>query len=835
MVVSGAFNDGDEITLPVTKWAARKLVAKHFRESAKHAYLSPGFQSRVHSAARLVFEDRVAEAVNLLKPFLKDKEEFLLLTMSETKQLVENALAAKACFNQKLCDNTARLFYHTNLRLNRDTILKEWRKIATVSEQATLLENVDILERSQNFEAAYDRFLEMIFEAISNRKITAEALATTLMVLRDKTPKIKESHEMASKLNDLIGRLKNTSPDDAAIYEAEDLIATIQEELAAANTLGNFDNLPGDTNDDMNLSGDAAGAGGGTPVININSPLIQIGGSSGAGEAPPDGGAPPVGDEELGEGGDDELEQLLGGPGGGQQPQQPAPAPQPGAPGQMPMATSSPSGQMESRRAGKALNEEWEKPWLKKDKDEDGDDDGEKSEKKGKPFGDDDEDCDDGACESFDPYAMTDNVKFNESLNLNDYGTKVITDTAELAKVVSIMQRLAAEHKLAGSALVENLENLAKASLKAAGLRIPAHRLTDAIEEATAMFAETECDDDSVPPWKKGDDDSVEDEDVVEDQFKGPRIPPRGLKKSSINPLHLKKESIEWSDSQEDGVLGEYAGVRFILDHGGSQELEPVILSEDGTVVIPIPAKVRNSALASAGIVEGDGRPFIKWLDASIEQIRPVSDMESEAIEEAVVRIQTDAAGSMAVEIVGEVDVQETPEGEGGVPGEEGMVDPEGEMGGAEEVPGEEMPGEEGMPGDDMGAGGEDDFGGMAPVDAVEPGAGGPEEPGADDMPDFEGGAGGPDAGPEADTGAPDAGPPAGGPPKPPTDDFVEDKEITHPPNSKYTSFVTGDKREVPKAKLSTFSKNKVDGIGPEVKSDDGKGTSSPTAGSHGD
>jgi hypothetical protein len=101
--------------------------------------------------------------------------------------------------------------HRTNLKSTASKIVEEWRNIAKKAEHPVLAENVHILESSKNFEAACDKFLTLIFEAISNREVAAEALATTLNVLRDKTPKIKESHELSSKLNGLISRLK--SPD----------------------------------------------------------------------------------------------------------------------------------------------------------------------------------------------------------------------------------------------------------------------------------------------------------------------------------------------------------------------------------------------------------------------------------------------------------------------------------------------------------------------------------------------------------------------------------------------------------------------------------------------
>ena len=243
-VVAGSFDDGDAVNLPVTKWAGRKLVAKRMLEAAKNAYWSEGFQNRVHEIAKLVAEGKVEQAVKTIAPFLAEMEEFTLLSRAQVQTLVENSLAAKAVFNIQLCEDTATLFFRTNMRLSRRKIIDEWANIARKSEHPVLAENVKILEDSKNFESSYQKFLKLIFETISNREVAAEALATTLGALKDKTPKIKESHELSSKLNNLIVRLKNRNPDDAAIYEAEDLIATIQEELAAADSLQKFDQMP---------------------------------------------------------------------------------------------------------------------------------------------------------------------------------------------------------------------------------------------------------------------------------------------------------------------------------------------------------------------------------------------------------------------------------------------------------------------------------------------------------------------------------------------------------------------------------------------------------------
>lgn len=817
-VTSASFGE-EQIKLPVTKWGARKLVARRMMESAKNAYLSQGFQTRIYTAARLVNEGKIEEAVKSLAGFLDEMEEFTLLTRAQTQTLVENALAAKAIFNQQLCDDTATLFYRTNLRMSKTKVVAEWKNIARKSEHPVLAENVNILENAKNFEATYDKFLKLIFEAISNREVAAEALATTLDVLRNKTPKIKESHELSSRLSGLINRLKQRDFDDAAIYEAEDLIATIQEELGATETLGNFDQMPGDMQgmDPMGGAVQDPAASQGAPVININSPLIQIGGSSAAGGDPAAGGPP---DPAAAAGGDPELDALLGGGGappapGGVPPAPPAPGGAPGMPPPMGGAPGAAPLMQGLDRTGGFLTED-----------------------------------------DSDPYAVNRNeftTSVAEGLRFTDYGAPVITDEGDLDKIIRIMHRLATEHKLTGKALSVNLENMAKASIKAIGLRIPEGKMPKAMEQCVNAFSE-----EWEKPWlkdkKKGkgkdEETDEDDEEVAEDQYKIPVRRPRGFSRSNyaaeapkpgrssgsanegrINVKRAISEGISWGQKQDDAILGEMAGVRFIFDHGGDTDLEPVVLSEDGAVEIPVPQDLFEDAFAAANMTEGDGSRFVHWLANSLEQLRPISDAEDRALEEAVAKITAGPDGTLSVEVTPDVEVQELAD-QGG--GEAGM-----DAGGMDD-------GGMGMPQDD----------GMAPVDAtdtaaVEPASaqtGGGEDGldpngggGEESMPDFETqggsmGAGGPNAAPA--TAAPakptmkPAAKPAGAGAPPAEDDGVhfEDKDFTSPTSSKYTAPLKDNKRKMPDPKLPGKTTDKLDGIGPELKVDDGSGTNPPTA-----
>lgn len=838
-IVSGTFGDGEEVNLPVTKWASRKLVARRMMEAAKNAYWSKGFQDRVYNVARLVSESKIETAVKVVSPFLNEMEEFTLLNRQQIQTLVENALASKAIFNQQLCNDTATLLFRTNMKISRNKIIDEWRNIAKKSENAILAENVNILEESQNFESAYQKFLSLIFETISNREIAAEALATTLDILKNKTPKIRESHDLSSKLNNLIYRLKDRNCDDSAIYEAEDLIATIQEELAAADSLQNFDQMPGGQSDDLGLGAASpistgGGAGGSAPVININSPLIQIGGqSSAAGEAELGLG----GEEEMPEGEDADLDELLAGspsaetPPPAAPPAAPAPAPAAGAPA-APAAPAAPVGgapRFESRISRKALNES--RPVHYEMKDED----------------DDDMPGDEEVSEGYDPYALNtkERSSIKEGLYITDYGAPVITDEGDMQKIISIMHRLANEHKLSGKHLERNIPSMAKASIKALGIRIPEGKISRAIDEIAETFMEAaEPFPGAAPLFKKKDHEghesaeheeeehesaeheghkpweSEEEEGVAEDQYHHAYIPHRGYGRASLHKATAKKveeSKIVWKDSQDDALLGEMAGVNFIFDHGGSDaNLKPVILSEDGSVEIPVPEALYDSAFAAADMARGDSTQFKNWLAESIEQLRPIYDDEDVALNEAMAKITTNPDGSLAVEISGEVDVTEAGEDIDAEVDDMKPVDSVDtsavEMG-PEDV---EIDFEKGESLEDNADDLEDKSDDLeSEVDALESETDHLEDQ-ADDLEhetdEYEVEEGEVEEEEEEEEG------------------FAEDNDVTSPTNAKYTKHVKENLRSIPSLNVPKATDDELEDLGPTVKKDDGTGTKPPVA-----
>jgi len=220
---------------------------------------------------------------------------------------------------------------------------------------------------------------------------------------------------------------------------------------------------------------------------------------------------------------------------------------------------------------------------------------------------------------------------------------------------------------------------------------------------------------------------------------------------------------------------------------------------------------LRSDATAIAtGSEEFNG--FLEWLESNIEQLRPISDGENDALEEAIATIHANADGSISVEVDADVEVDE--------------------MGGMD------MDMEPGMePGMDMGPGMDDETAGMEPVDAIAADTPMPE-PAADAMPDFENmdDEGPVDGevpeGPVGDEDQPNFGGPVGDEDDEDEEDeeVAEDKDITHPQSTKYNKHTKDNKRDMPKVKMPKASSDKLDSVGPSLKKDDGSGTKPPVA-----
>ena len=278
-IVEAIFSDSDErLKIPITELTRRRVVARHMKEAAQKAYLSEGFRKRVTAAAGHFSNGNIREAAKIFVPFLSENQEFSLLTFTESKQLATDGLAAIGCFNDKLSEDLGKLIYKTSCKVNRKDILESWKKTAQRSESATLVQNTRILHERKDFEDAYSEFLQMVFvEDSSTKSVRAQSYLNALKEIRKVVEGNNEEGILAS-LDDYIMRLESDPEeiDDATLYEIEDVLASISQELIQdVKSLSDYDELPEPPEAEMaeqfgekDLSGEqgAAAAGGGAAV-----------------------------------------------------------------------------------------------------------------------------------------------------------------------------------------------------------------------------------------------------------------------------------------------------------------------------------------------------------------------------------------------------------------------------------------------------------------------------------------------------------------------------------------------------------------------------------------
>lgn len=258
-VVSGTLIDNDpDFNLPVNEYTKRMLVARKMRDVASKAYVSESFQGLVMEVASLVCEGRVADACKLTSKFLSEEQEFTMLGKKGMRRLVENALATQAQFNSMLAQDVATLFYKTNVKFNKNTILEAWHKMAQKAENADLLTNVSILAESNDFEKDFDKFIDIVFAEDRNATV-ASMYKLALEYVQDKIPDQEGSDESANakgKLGEIIDKLSRTEPDTYALIQAEEIFHTINDTITnSIDNLSNFQVEPGmEQYDDM--SGD---------------------------------------------------------------------------------------------------------------------------------------------------------------------------------------------------------------------------------------------------------------------------------------------------------------------------------------------------------------------------------------------------------------------------------------------------------------------------------------------------------------------------------------------------------------------------------------------------
>lgn len=244
-IVHAFFTDSDKLEFPVNETLRRVVLARHMRVVAESAWKKDGFQSFIKNVSGLISKRKVEEAVDLSAKFLKEWQEFCLLTQAELNTLVENALSSLGVFNSVLIEHTAALIHRTNLKVNKDAILDSWHKTAQVANDLKILTAVETLRESSDFGVGYDSFLSKVL----NESVDTDMVQMALRFARNAMSKQGEAadNDTIEHIDNLISRLeKNETADRAVRDEAEEILAGVSTELMGrTEDLNDFDQIPG--------------------------------------------------------------------------------------------------------------------------------------------------------------------------------------------------------------------------------------------------------------------------------------------------------------------------------------------------------------------------------------------------------------------------------------------------------------------------------------------------------------------------------------------------------------------------------------------------------------
>jgi len=252
-IVRGTLSDGTQkFIIPINEYTRRRLVAHKMRSIAEQAYKSDAFKKFVLRIGSLMCEGNVKESCNTAAKFLREEQEFCLLTRNGMRYLVENTLASQGEFNSFLSKDITNVIFRTNLAVNRHAIVESWTKAAQKAQNASLLTNINILSESKNFEDDHNEFLNIVFnEELDIQQARAKAYRTCLKVIAGVIPELEDDDEETTasvdELNELIERLSGAEADTDAILQAEELLANISDSLIDnIQSLEGFDREPGE-------------------------------------------------------------------------------------------------------------------------------------------------------------------------------------------------------------------------------------------------------------------------------------------------------------------------------------------------------------------------------------------------------------------------------------------------------------------------------------------------------------------------------------------------------------------------------------------------------------
>jgi hypothetical protein len=254
----------------------RRAIARHMKSIAEEAHKKSPFQKFIYGVASQISHDKVRTAIENSATFLREYQEFCLLNLTEMEDLVGNALAANNVYNPAIIENTALLLYRTNVRANRDDIIKAWRETAKTASSSVMLEDINIVAESDDFDNDYQSFLYKTLNESANPDMVVNALGAILALLQAKIDSEEADGDSdASVVNSINSALGGSSEegatapsanedlinardkvkemfdkvsdpdtrDDATMQAAENLIANINTDAikAAAGTIEDFD------------------------------------------------------------------------------------------------------------------------------------------------------------------------------------------------------------------------------------------------------------------------------------------------------------------------------------------------------------------------------------------------------------------------------------------------------------------------------------------------------------------------------------------------------------------------------------------------------------------
>ena len=247
-IIRGVFPEANiKFAIPINEMTRRRLVARHMKSIAENAWRSDTFRKLAVNTAGMVSKGEIKEAITLTAKFLKENQEFSMLTGEEIRVLVENALAARGQFNSILAEDVSTLMHRTNAKINRDEICEAWEKTALKAENSELLHSIKLLESSEDFIADYDNFIGSVFnEGMDVQAARAKAYLTTLKVINSILTKMEGKEELAGQVDNMIAELEEPEPSTDVVMEAEQLLCSIPDTLVdRIVTLENFTEMPG--------------------------------------------------------------------------------------------------------------------------------------------------------------------------------------------------------------------------------------------------------------------------------------------------------------------------------------------------------------------------------------------------------------------------------------------------------------------------------------------------------------------------------------------------------------------------------------------------------------